>query len=176
MVRRTIRRRMTKRRKMTKRRSTRRKTQRGGITDSIEKRRMSLLKKYRKEAKDIMDNNKEENEFGFIKTKSIGHDNKSIDVDEYKYSTGSYGFHPSSIQKGKNTIEREEAEEAEKAAQRKAANMERTRTFEANQKAKRAETLRKKNESLAAKEKTNEEWTEMAATRERKERRSVLRN
>jgi len=80
---------------MTKRR---RKTQGGTRPDSIEKRRMSLLKKYRDDAKKIMEKNKAENEFGFVKTKSIGHNIDDIDVDDYNYSIGPYGF-PENVRK-----------------------------------------------------------------------------
>jgi hypothetical protein len=90
MVRRTMRRRMTKRGKMTKRRKTK-----GGTTlkrDSVEKRKLSLIKKYRKDAEEIMAKNKSENQFGFIPNIDIGHNIVDIDVDDYKHSIDRYGF------------------------------------------------------------------------------------
>ena len=106
MGRKTMRMKMTKRGKMTKRR---RKTRGGKNTpkpDSVEKRRLELLKGYRNDAQQKINNR--ENNFGFIKTQTIGHDNASINVDKLvlkrifghnnksidldKLSTGSYGF------------------------------------------------------------------------------------
>ena len=46
----------------------------------------------------------QENEFGF--KKDIGSRDRSIDVDEYNLSIGSYGFNPKSVQRNKISAER----------------------------------------------------------------------
>ena len=130
MGRKTMRMKMTKRGKsmrgkMTKRR---RKTRGGKNTpkpDSFEKRRLELLKGYRNDAQQKINNR--ENNFGFIKTQTIGHDNASINVDKLvlkrifghnnkshnnksidleKLSTGSYGFPAEANQRSLKSAEK----------------------------------------------------------------------
>ena len=130
MGRKTMRMKMTKHRKMTKRR---RKTRGGKNTpkpDSVEKRRLELLKGYRNDAQQKI--NERENNFGFVKALTIGHDNANIDVDKLvlkkvfghnnqsiytdkhnnksidvdKLSQGSYGFPPEANQRNLSSAKR----------------------------------------------------------------------